>query len=135
MSSSGLRQDLVQADRGAVSAFQFAKDDGGEHSPWGVYPTGGCAHEEYNSRMHIPIELRNNKSSAENEQFVTFAKIELTEIPQLIPDAIQVNGRWFIPADGSLASAQASIWESLNPEPCKDMPPGRSVDSTFTPSV
>jgi len=116
VSSPDQRRDFVQADCGAVSAFQFEKNNGGDHSPWGVYPTGGHAHEEYNSGMHIPIELRTDKSSAENEQFVTFAKIELTEIPQLIPDAIRVNGRWFVPADGSQASVQASIWESLNPK-------------------
>ena len=109
----------MQTDGGSVIAFQFAKYNGGEGSPWGVYPTGGHAHKEYNSGMHIPIELRNDKGSAENEQFVTFAKIELTEIPQLIPEAIQVNGRWFVPADGSQASVQASIWESLNPKHAK----------------
>ena len=63
--------------------------------------------------MHIPIELRNNESSAGNEASVTYAKIELTEIPDLIPNAIQVNGKWFIPADETRAGIQASTWESL----------------------
>ena len=65
--------------------------------------------------MHIPIELRNNESSAGGEQSVTFVKIELTEIPSLVPDAIQVNGTWFVPADGTQATVRASTWESLSP--------------------
>ncbi len=72
--------------------------------------------------MQIPIELRDNKDTAGSEKFETFIKIELSESPDLIPAAIQVNGKWFIPADGSQASAQASTWESLNSQPCHDSP-------------
>jgi len=40
----------------------------------------------------------------------------------MIPAAIQVNGTWFIPADGSKASAHASTWESLISQPCNETP-------------
>ena len=72
--------------------------------------------------MQIPIEIRDNKDVAGSETFDTFVKIEFIEMPEMIPAAIQVNGTWFIPADGSQASAQASTWESLNSQPCHDSP-------------
>ena len=72
--------------------------------------------------MQIPIELRDNKDTAGSEKFETFIKIELSESPDLIPAAIQVNGKWFIPADGSKASAHASTWESLISQPCNETP-------------
>ena len=72
--------------------------------------------------MQIPIEIRDNKDVAGSETFDTFVKIEFIEMPEMIPAAIQVNGKWFIPADGSKASAHASTWESLISQPCNETP-------------
>ena len=72
--------------------------------------------------MQIPIELRDNRNTAGSGKFDTLVKIEFSEIPDMIPAAVQVNGRWFIPADGSQASAHASTWESFISQPCNELP-------------
>jgi len=65
--------------------------------------------------MNIAIELRHQASPAGSEESLTFAKIELTDCPNLIPDSIQVNGKWFVRAEGTQAAVRASTWESLKP--------------------
>jgi hypothetical protein len=63
--------------------------------------------------MVIPIQIRSEKISQDNETFITLAQIRLSQMPDLIPSAIQVNGKWFVPADPGQAAAHASTWESL----------------------
>jgi hypothetical protein len=63
--------------------------------------------------MVIPIQIRSEKYSQDSEPSITLAQIQLSEMPELIPSAIQVNGKWFVPAAPGQEATYASTWESL----------------------